>query len=288
MTYNKDEIDQNLIRRSLTTHSLGKRIFFYEQVDSTNTQAKRLIKEVPAGNSLHGAVILAEEQLSGRGRLGRDWSSPKNGGIWMSFILNPDLSLSTCTMLTLVAALAVNEGIRCISGLNSLIKWPNDIVINGKKVCGILTESMTGKVLPPDADRSKEPDATKISIILGIGVNANRREFAGELYTKATSLSLESERDINRSRLIAEICNRLESYYDEFVLQGDLSTLKAEYEKYLVNKGKEVLISKEGEEYQGIALGINQQGALLVKTKQRGIVEVVSGEVSVRGVLGYV
>lgn len=302
--YNElDKIEVSQIEETLVTRSLGRRIFYYEQIDSTNTQAKRLVKEELVKGALHGALILAEEQLNGRGRLGRDWSSPKEGGIWMSFILNPKLPVSSCPMLTLVAAMAVNSAIRRVSGLASFIKWPNDIVVNGKKVCGILTEITTGRTATGDsvktagstnearsettAEQDKK-DMVDINIILGIGINTNRKEFPSELYAKATSLSLEKGVELNRSCLIAEICNSLEKYYEEFVRQGDLAELKAEYEEYLINKGKQVLVLKEEEEYPAIALGINEQGALLIETKEHGVETIVSGEVSVRGVLGYV
>lgn len=300
-----DRIEVSQIEESLVTCSLGRRIFYYEQIDSTNTQAKRLVKEELVQEALHGALVLAEEQLNGRGRLGRDWSSPKEGGIWMSFILNPKLPVSSCPMLTLVAAMAVNSAIRRVSGLTSFIKWPNDIVVNGKKVCGILTEITTGRATtggvainntagPINTVRSEaaseqgRSDTEEINIILGIGINANRKEFPSELHSKATSLSLEKGEDLNRGCLIAEICNSLEKYYEEFVHQGDLAELKAEYEEYLINKGKQVLVLKEEEEYPGIALGINEQGALLIETKENGVETIVSGEVSVRGILGYV
>lgn len=275
MEMKEDKIDITSLKEALNTRSLGREILFFEQLDSTNTQAKRLIKEEAEEKVGHGLLILAEEQTSGRGRLGRDWSSPKRGGIWMSFVLNPRLPAESCPMLTLVAAVAVNEAIRRVSGLDSFIKWPNDIVINAKKVCGILTEA-TGLL-------SEGPN-----IILGIGINANRKDFPGELGLSATSLSLEGEKDINRSLLIAEICNSLEKYYEEFTEQGDLTGLKAEYEKYLINRGKQVRVLAKDGEYTGTALGINGQGGLLVETKEKEITTVVSGEVSVRGIFGYV
>ncbi|SHO54073.1 biotin--[acetyl-CoA-carboxylase] ligase [Anaerocolumna xylanovorans] len=275
MGMEEDKIDTAYLEEMLKTKSLGRKILLFEQLDSTNTQAKRLIKGETEEKARHGLLILAEEQTSGRGRLGRDWSSPKRGGIWMSFILRPKLPAESCPMLTLVAAIAVNDTIRRVSGLDSFIKWPNDIVISGKKTCGILTEA-TGLL-------SEEPN-----IILGIGINANRKDFPEELSSSATSLSLEKGKDINRSLLIAEICNSLEKYYEEFTEQGDLTQLKAEYEKYLINRGKQVrVLAKEGE-YAGTALGINEQGALLVETKEKEITTVVSGEVSVRGIFGYV
>lgn len=290
MDKSTDKIERKILEEALETKSLGRRLFFYEQLDSTNAQAKRLIKEITGADnskeqenteltrradSLNGTLILAEEQTAGRGRQERGWSSPKEGGIYMSFILRPNLPAMSCPMLTLVAAIAVNEAIGRVSGLESLIKWPNDIVINGKKVCGILTET-TGLL-------SEGPN-----IILGIGINANRKDFPEELKINATSIAKEKGSDINSYLLVAEICNSLERYYDKFAARGDLTLLKQDYEKHLVNKGKQVRILEKEGEYLGIALGISEQGALLVETEEKEIKTIVSGEVSVRGILGYI
>ncbi|SHL23344.1 BirA family transcriptional regulator, biotin operon repressor / biotin-[acetyl-CoA-carboxylase] ligase [Anaerocolumna jejuensis DSM 15929] len=290
MEENSDKIDKGALEEALKTKYMGRKIFLYEQLDSTNAQAKRILKgETEEGtakgynidlqmvpqDSLHGVLVLTEEQTAGRGRLGRDWSSPKRGGIWMSFLLKPSLPVNSCPMLTLVAAVAVNAAIRKVTGLESFIKWPNDIVINGKKVCGILTEAM---------GLSNE----ELNIVIGIGINANRKEFPEELRQSATSLSLEKGCNINRNLLIAETCSSLERYYEEFEGQGDLSLLKEEYEKYLINKGKQVRVLATEGEYLGRAIGINEQGALMVEGVEKEIHTIVSGEVSVRGVLGYV
>jgi len=217
---------------------------------------------------------LAEEQTNGRGRLGRDWSSPHEGGRWMSLVLQPELPAQTCPMLTIVAALAVNSAIREQTGLSSFIKWPNDIIIEGRKVCGILTEMAGLSQGIPD-------------IVTGIGINANRSEFPEEVRDSATSLALEKGEKINRNALIGKILNRFECYYQQFLRSRDLSELKAEYEEFLVNRGKQVRVLEREGEYTGTALGINEQGVLLVESKDE-IREIISGEVSVRGLYGYV
>jgi BirA family transcriptional regulator, biotin operon repressor / biotin---[acetyl-CoA-carboxylase] ligase len=253
----------------------GSKIYFHDQIDSTNTEAKRLLTEHRGeGKTLHGILVLAEEQTNGRGRLGRDWSSPHEGGIWMSLVLQPELPAQICPMLTIVAALAVNSAIREHTGLSSFIKWPNDIIIEGRKVCGILTEMAGLSQGIPD-------------IVIGIGVNANRSEFPEELRDSATSLALEKGEKINRNALIGKILNRFEGYYQQFLRSRDLSELKAEYEEFLVNRGKQVRVLEREGEYTGTALGINEQGVLLVESKDE-IREIISGEVSVRGLYGYV
>ena len=270
-----DKLNIDEMKGMLSGKSFGSKIYYHDQIDSTNTEAKRLLTEHRGeGKKLHGTLILAEEQTNGRGRLGRDWSSPHEGGIWMSLALQPELPAQTCPMLTIIAALAVNSAIRQQTGLSSFIKWPNDIIINGKKVCGILTEMAGLSQGTPD-------------IVIGIGINANRSEFPEELRDSATSLALEKGDKINRNLLIGEILNRLEEYYQRFLNSRDLSELKGEYEEYLVNRGKQVRVLEREGEYTGTALGINEQGALLVESKEE-IREIISGEVSVRGLHGYV
>jgi BirA family transcriptional regulator, biotin operon repressor / biotin---[acetyl-CoA-carboxylase] ligase len=262
----------------MTTKVLGRNIIYYEVVDSTNTIAKRIGKE--SGN--HGVLVLAKSQSAGRGRLGRDWESPKNEGIWMSLILQPSIDISNASMLTLVAALAVNKGIRKVTKLDSLIKWPNDIIINGKKVCGILTEMSTSK-------------NTLECIVVGVGINVSNRAFDQEIKDKATSLSGEGGNPFSHIQLINEIMVCLEYYYEVFLRTQSLKELAKEYNSTLVNIDKTVKILERGNEYTGVALGINETGELLVRTeeiihgKRKEVVkEVVSGEVSVRGVYGYV
>lgn len=279
ITGEEDRIDRESFGRALKTEKFGRNLIYYEQIDSTNAEVKRLLKgdgrtEGTHREAWHGSLVLAEEQTRGRGRLGREWSSPKEGGIWMSFLIEPRLPAESCPMLTLVAAMAVRAAIKEITGLEAAIKWPNDIVIEGRKVCGILTEMAGMSEGFPE-------------IILGIGINGNRRAFPAELKEVATSLALEKGRDIDRGLLIAEVCNSLEKYFLIFEKAGDLAPLKAEYEEYLVNRGRLVRILAEGEEYTGTALGINEQGALLVEREDKSIDTIISGEVSVRGVLGY-
>ncbi|MDF2801730.1 MAG: BirA [Anaerocolumna sp.] len=281
MDYNSNidhVIDSKALENYITTKILGKNIMYYEEIDSTNTVAKRIGKET----STHGVLVLANKQNAGRGRLGREWDSPKNEGIWMSLILKPVINITKASMLTLIAALAVNKGIRVVTGLESYIKWPNDIIINGKKVCGILTEMSTSKDILE-------------CIVVGIGINVSNTCFEPDIKNKATSLKSEGCLQIDKLQLINEIMLAMEYYYEIFLRNQSLVDLSAEYNKWLINRNNTVKIIEREESYTGVALGINDLGELLVKTQVSVngetieiIKEVVSGEVSVRGVYGYV
>lgn len=275
----RNRIDKaQIIENQMTSKIFGKNIIYYDAVDSTNTVAKRLGKEP----GRHGVLVLAESQSAGRGRMGREWDSPKNEGIWMSLILQPAIDICNASMLTLIAALAVNRGIRNVTKLNSFIKWPNDIIINGKKVCGILTEMSTTKDMLE-------------CIVVGIGINVSNNNFDRELRDKATSLSGEGYLHNDKIQLLNEIMVSMEYYYDIFLKTQNLKELSKEYNNALINIDKTVKIIERGNEFIGVALGINELGELLVKTdvvidgeKKEVIKEVVSGEVSVRGVYGYI
>ena len=228
-----------------------------------------------------GTLVVAEEQTAGKGRRGRGWASEPGIGIWMSLILRPQLKPQQAASVTLVAAMAVAKGIRECCGLETGIKWPNDVVINGKKVCGILTET------------SSEPDYIHYAVP-GIGINANTPEFPEELRDRATSIYLETGKKTDRNALIAAVMNAFSDYYRRYLETADLSLLKDEYDAMLVNMNREVLIlygmvedADPEKSEKGVAKGIAPSGALLVET-EAGLKEVLSGEVSVRGVYGYV
>lgn len=271
-------IYDNVIEDQMTTKFFGKKVVHYEEVDSTNTVAKRLGKE--PGN--HGVLVLANSQSAGRGRLGREWDSPKNEGIWMSLILKPQINIRNASMITLIAALAVNKGIKDITGLNSSIKWPNDIVINGKKACGILTEMSTSKDILE-------------CIVVGIGINVSNEIFDEEIKEKATSLLEEGYTQIDKAKLINKIMMNMEHYYEVFLKTESLKALTNEYNESLINMNRTVKIIESENEWSGVALGINDVGELLIRTevimnglKHETVKAVVSGEVSVRGIYGYV
>ena len=249
----------------------GRIVDFHDSIDSTNLRARRLAEE-GAGS---GTLVAADAQEAGRGRRGRSWVSPPGKNIFMSLILRPDILPAKASMLTLVAALAVRDGIESVTGLSPVIKWPNDIVSNRKKLCGILTEM------------SAELEGIHY-VVVGIGINVNLEEFPLEVRDTATSLFLETGGKVVRSQLIAAVLEAFEHYYEEFISQGDLSRLISVYNKNMVNAGKEVRILEPSGEYKGRALGINEKGELLVEMPDGEVRHVISGEVSVRGIYGYV
>jgi len=192
----------------------------------------------------------------------------------MSIMIRPNLHPSCASMLTLVAALAVADGIEKVCGLDSKIKWPNDIVVNGKKVCGILTEMST------------ELECINY-VVTGIGINANTEEFPEDIRDVATSLFLETGNKVKRSQLIAAVMEAFERYYGRFMENENMSGLLEDYNRLLANRNNAVRVLAPSNEYTGTALGIDETGELLVRMEDGEIRRVISGEVSVRGIYGY-
>lgn len=255
------------------TQWAGKTAYHYEMLDSTNKKAKELAE----AGCPHGTLVAAAGQEAGVGRRGRRWSSESGQGIYMSLVLRPELSIEKASMLTLVTAMAVSKAIYGIvrdCGIFPFIKWPNDIVIRGKKVCGILTEMAT---------KNGEIDY----IVIGIGVNVHNREFPAEIAHMATSIELEIGHGVARESLAPLILQQFEKYYEIFMETQDLSLLQEEYQQMSANKGRTVTVLDPAGEFKGTARGITTLGELIVDTPE-GQRLVSSGEVSVRGIYGYV
>ena len=255
----------------------AENVFYYEETDSTNTRAKEYAKS--GGEA--GSVFLAKSQTKGRGRRGRAWISPNEGNIYFSILLRPNISTQEASMLTLVMGYAISLAIEEETGLLVQIKWPNDLVIAGKKVCGILTE-MSAKMQSVEY------------VVIGAGVNVGMESVAPEIQDVATSLKLENakkanvDEDISIQKLFACILQKFQEQYEIFLEDRDLRSICKGYNDRLVNVGREVVILEKDKEYTAKATGINPQGELLVE-KQDGTKEaILSGEVSVRGVYGYV
>lgn len=266
-----DILSEAEIQSQLSTRWAASRVLYFAETDSTNACARKLGEE----GAPHGTLVVSDRQTAGRGRRGRAWESPAGANIYMSLLLRPEMTPAQAPMLTLVMARSVAEAIREMYGADALIKWPNDIVLKGKKVCGILTE-MSAEM------------AWISYVVIGVGVNVNTGEFPGELARTATSLCLESGRQESRSRLIAEILKRFERDYERFSQGGNLSFMQDDYNRLLVNRDRDVRVLEPGREYEGRALGISETGELLVLREDGRREEVRSGEVSVRGIYGYV
>lgn len=255
------------IAENLTTRIFGRNIEFYGEVDSTNNVLKKLAQE----GAKEGTVVIADCQTRGRGRLGRNWVSEPGNGIWMSLLLRPELHPSKVQVLTLATSVAVAKALESFNIPETGIKWPNDILIRGKKVCGILTE------LSAEADRV-------FWVIAGIGLNVNHQGFPDEIRDIATSVRLEanSGRPVDRSRLAAEIINTFERIYDEFKENGSDPVI-AQWKKYNLTLGKKVrLISPDGLCREGTAVDIMPDGRLVFR-RDDGVTEYVfSGEISLR------
>ncbi|MEY8517309.1 biotin--[acetyl-CoA-carboxylase] ligase [Lachnospiraceae bacterium 29-84] len=273
-----DILSKSEVESVLPTRWVGHPVYYYDEIDSTNTQAKRLGEEME-GKEGHGAVVIADKQSDGRGRRGRGWESPHGKGVFFTILLKPEVEPSNASMLTLVMALAAAKGIEKASGLKTAVKWPNDIVIHGKKVVGILTEM------------SAQIDYVNY-IVIGTGINVHYREFPEELAHKATSLDLELERQglepmVSRAALLGAVLEAFEHYYGVFMETQDFSMLAEEYNACLINCGRKVRVLDPLGEYEGKALGIESRGQLMVE-RGKEVVAVSSGEVSVRGIYGYV
>lgn len=255
------------------TKRLGKSVYFFACTDSTNIQAKKLAEQ----GAVHGSVVVAEAQTAGRGRHGRVWDSPAGKNLYFTLLLRPEFAPDKASMLTLVMALAVLKGMEKAIGKPGEIgiKWPNDLIINGKKICGILTEMTL-------AHSSIE------SVIIGVGINLEKQEFAPELADKATSIEAEWGIAPCKENLLAEIMSAFEEYYETFIQTCDLRELQEEYNACLVNCGREVCVLDPKGEFRGIARGINSVGELLVELADGVITPIYAGEVSVRGIYGYV
>jgi len=260
------KIRVNKLQEGLRTKRLGRSILFSREVDSTNEWAK----ELAMNGAYEGTVVMAETQTTGRGRLGREWVSP-TGGLWFSFILRPKLRPAEAVKLTFVAGLAVAKVLREMFGSKAETKWPNDVLVNGRKICGILTEmNTTGE--------------TVNFVVVGIGVNANfdvEKAFPEPLKKVATSLENELGRKIRLEGLFRGLLERLENLYELFMKEGFDSILE-EWKDCAGFLGCQVEVVSPNKKLSGLALDVDHDGALVVRLKDGTIRRVFVGDVSLR------
>lgn len=256
-----DTLSREEIAQALRGGAEELRLIVLESVDSTNNEAKRLLADGLSEN----ALIVANEQTSGRGRLGRSFYSPKNTGIYMSFLIHTELKLSDAVRVTTAASVAVVNAIERVTGVMPEIKWVNDVYVGGKKVCGILTEAV-----------SDFETATARSVIIGIGINITTEDFPEDIRARASSIG--SDVPV-RNKLIAEVANEL------MYICGDLSDLSRYIDTY---KSHSMIIGKKIDFYinsvrnTGEAMDIDDDGALIVRLADNSTVTLSSGEVTVR------
>ncbi len=266
-----DVVTAEEVESRLDTRWAGHPVIYYEVIDSTNNEAKRLA-ETGAGN---GTLLVTDLQEHGKGRRGRVWSTPPRTAVMMSILLRPDLPPDKVSSVTLVMGMAVAAACGSYCGVKAEIKWPNDVVVEGRKICGILTEM------------SSEIGAINY-LVCGAGINANITEFPEELRDKADSLCRITGHPIDRAGLIAECMKQFEYYYEKYLRTGDVSLFLEEYNGLLAGKDGRVRVLEPGNEHDGIARGINEKGELLVELSDGTVEQVYAGEVSVRGVYGYI
>ncbi len=264
-----DILTQSEILEELNTQIIGRTIINYEELGSTNDEAKHLARKGAA----EGTLIISEKQNSGKGRLGKTWSAPAGTGIWMSLVLRPPILPIQASTLTLIAGLSVCEAVERETGLESKIKWPNDVVINGKKICGILTEM------------SAELEQVKY-IVLGIGINVNTESLPEDL-THATSLYLEGKKKYLRKNILKQVLEQFERDYDIYLKSPSLKCFLERYEKKCITLNKQVKVLTPTENYTAYAKAITEDGSLKVVTEEGEEKVVFAGEVSVRGIYGY-
>ena len=263
-----------------------------EMTDSTSNDISRLA----LCGAPDGTIVTADIQTAGKGRRGRSWESTAGTSLLFSLLLRPKLKPDTAPQITLLMAMAVTKAVRRLTGLDAYIKWPNDVVVNGKKVCGILTEMQL-------------KDGGIDFVVVGTGVNVNQTSIPVELENSATSLLLEQERLLALEKTVLEVCdgkkfgkgmvfdrdellehilNGFEDYYELFLQKQDFSDLMTEYNEWLVSLDKEVKVLDPKGEFTGISQGINEKGELLVALPDGSVTAIYAGEVSVRGLYGYV
>jgi len=249
------------IQGDLQTSYIGQDIRYFSEVDSTNEVAKKLADE----GASEGTIVIADVQRRGKGRGGKRWISPE-GGVWMTIILRPDIPLAKAPQLTLVTGVAVAETLQTICGLDVGIKWPNDILIGEKKVCGILTEV--------SANRGA---LDYVVVGIGIDLNVDVEEFPLDLKQGATSLKYELDKEIYGVEVVQRFLENFEAIYEEFK-EGGFPEILSQWRRLSKTIGRKVEVHKKGRVVFGEAVGINRDGALILELEDGTLTKVISGE----------
>ena len=259
MPDNNSSLDKEIIKSLLPEKRKGIDIIVFESIDSTNTEARRVFRK--GGNDM---LICAEKQTSGRGRQGKTFYSPEKTGIYMTVVIHPDLSLNFASRATTATAVAVCEAIEKLTDKKPKIKWVNDIFIDNRKVCGILTEAV-----------SLENNNIADGLIIGIGINISTTRFPDEIKDIAGSLNTQ---DVDRNTLIAEIFKRVTNYTSDLQNSGYIE----DYKKRCFVLGKEITFEQSGKTYNATALDIDKNGGLIIRTPDGKTETLQSGEISIK------
>lgn len=265
------DLNQSELNIALASFDLIKNVIYLDSVDSTNKYAKAIGNEV----TFEPSLIIADEQTNGRGRLGRDWDSKHQSGIWMSLLLKPTIEPALAARMTLMGAAAISKAIDEVTGLTTQIKWPNDVIIDKKKVCGILTEM------------SAELNHINY-LVLGIGINVNHEDFDNTILDKATSLFKVSGERHNRLEIVVKFVEIFEKYYKAFTEKMDYKEVIEVNRKKSATIGQDVDILMHNSKRRVFAKDIDEEGNLIIINEKSEEENVYFGEVSVRGINGYI
>jgi BirA family biotin operon repressor/biotin-[acetyl-CoA-carboxylase] ligase len=266
ITKKPDKISTNEIQLGLKTNFMGRHIHFEQIVSSTQKIAQSLAND----GCPEGMIVVADEQTDGRGRMARAWYSPSGTGIWMSMIIRPNIPVNQTPQLTLLTAVAIVQAIEELTPLRPTIKWPNDIMLNGKKIVGILTE------LQAEADKVH-------SVIIGTGINVNQtiEHFPEELRNIATSIKIETGTNLERAQLIQMILLKFEGLYSLYLTKG-FKAIKLLWEGYAISLNKMIVARTLHGSIEGKAIGINDDGVLLIETADRSIERIYSADIEIK------
>lgn len=261
-----DAINKEELMLKKETEVFGREIHVFEKVVSTNDVARKLA----AQGAPEGTIVIAEQQMQGKGRMGRSWVSTPQKGIWFSFVLRPKIMPAFAAQLIFVSAVAVCRALRRSTGLEITIKWPNDLILEGKKIVGILTEL------------SAEIDMVNY-LVVGVGINANHRpeDFPAAIREKAGSLALAAGRSFRRTDLLLQVLKELEAEYREYHEAG-FSNVIERWKALNSTLGKEVMVISGDEKFSGWAYNLDESGRLLVQREDGSVSAVIAGDVSVR------
>ena len=257
-----DLLTPDMLKRRLKGSLFGKHIYHFLRTDSTN----RVGMELGHAGEPEGAIVIAEEQTAGRGRAGRAWHSERGTGIYVTLLLRPKLAPVQAPLLTMMAGLSARAAIQSQTGLEVDLKWPNDLLIDGKKVGGILTEMHA------------EPSQIRF-VIVGIGINVNQEKFPAELAPIATSLRVQTGRNQSRMELLVRLLGEFENDYNRFLREGAATVTQRFESVSTYARGKRVNVSNGVESYSGITAGLSPEGLLQVEREGGQIGTVIAGDV---------